>query len=181
MSVLMALMKGRRSIRKYQRRRVERVLIDECLDAARYAPSAENAQPWRFLVIDDERLKERVAEVAFSGIYRISRFAGDAPVLILALAKPAMLPSRIGRHIQGTEYHLLDMGIAGEHLVLRATELGLGTCWVGWFNARGIRRLLKIPRRYKICYIIALGYPGESPRKRPRRPLDEIRSFNRLP
>lgn len=181
MSRLMEVIRERRSIRRFQRRGVERGLIEECMEAVRYAPSAENAQPWRFIVMDEEGLRRRVAEAAFSGIYRVSGFAADAPVLILALAKAGIVPSRIGRHLQGTAYHLLDMGIAGEHLVLRATELGLGTCWIGWFDARRVRRVLKIPRRYQICYLIALGYPAENPQERPRRGIDRIRAFNRLP
>ncbi len=171
----------RRSIRRYLEKPVEREEIRTCLEAARLAPSAENVQPWRFLVVEDPVLKERFASTVFSGIYSMSRFAGRAPVLILVLARLDLVANRLGRSIQGVPFYLIDIGIAGEHLVLQAEELGLGACWIGWFNVRRARRFFKIPRRYKIVCLLSLGHPETRPQgEKKRKPLQDIAWFNGL-
>lgn len=177
--VLPQLFQARRSIRKYLPKSVERDKIISCLEAARLAPSAENVQPWRFIVLDDPAIKNEFASHAFSGIYAPTRFAANAPVIIVVLARLDFLANRIGKQIQGIHFYLIDIGIAGEHLVLQAQELGLGCCWIGWFNMRRVRKFLKIPRAYKIVSLISMGYP-ESTDLRPkhRRPLSEIAWFN---
>jgi len=101
----------RRSIRRYTSQPLEREKILACLEAARLAPSAHNAQPWRFLVIDDPELKSQVAVNAFSGLYFSCRFAAQAPVLVLLLARKDFMASRLGRMVQGTQFYLLDLGI----------------------------------------------------------------------
>ncbi|MCK4556799.1 MAG: nitroreductase family protein, partial [Candidatus Aminicenantes bacterium] len=130
------LVRSRRSIRRYLDKPVEREKILTCIEAARLAPSADNVQPWRFLIIDDPELKAQYAKKVFSGIYSISNFAKKAPVLILILARLDIIANRIGKQIQNIQFYLLDIGIAGEHVVLQAQELGLRTCWIGWFNIR---------------------------------------------
>lgn len=179
MQSFLELVKSRRSIRRFADRPVEREKILTCIEAARWAPSAEHLQPWRFVVVDDQELKEKLAAGAFSGIYAPTRWAARAPVLIALLAKPDVVANRLGAGIQGTNYYLLDMGIAGEHLVLQAHELGLGTCWIGWFSARGARTALGVPRRYRIVSLIAMGYPAHTDLKAKRRKaLEEICRFN---
>lgn len=174
------LVNGRRSIRRYLPRPVEREKILTCLEAARLAPSAENAQTWRFVVIDDPDLKSRFAKEAFSGIYSRTRFAAEAPVLILILAKLDFLANRLGRQIQKVPFFMIDIGIAGEHIVLQAEELGLGTSWIGWFHMRKARKVLKVPRKYKIVSLMTLGYYEKKPsREQKRKPLEDIAWFNR--
>jgi nitroreductase len=152
-----------------------------CLEAARLAPSAENVQPWRFLVIDDPEIKSKFAAEAFSGIYSFSRFAAQAPVLIVVLARLDLVANRIGRQVQGVPFYFIDIGIAGEHLALQAEELGLGTCWIGWFHARRTRKFFGIPRKYKIVCLISLGYhEPRQPAEKKRKPLAEIAWFNRI-
>lgn len=175
------LVQGRKSIRRYLDKSVEREKILLCLEAARLAPSAENAQPWRFLVIDDPDIRVNFAEEVFSGIYSVSKFAAKAPVLILILAKLGFIVHRLGKQIQNINFHLLDTGIAGEHMVLQAEELGLGTCWIGWFNTRKARKFFKIPNRYKVISLLAMGYYEKKPsRERKRKMLEEIVWFNRI-
>lgn len=175
------IIQRRRSIRRYLPQPVEREKILACLEAARLAPSAENSQPWRFLVIDDPELKARVSDRAFSGIYSSCRFAAQAPVLVLLLARLDILANRLGRLVQGTQFYLLDLGIAGEHFILKAEELGLGTCWIGWFNARAVRKLLKIPRKYRLVAMISVGYPEKRPSgSQIRKKLEEIAWFNQV-
>lgn len=171
----------RRSIRQYLDKSVEREKILECLEAARLAPSADNVQPWRFLVIDDPDLKEKFAKEVFSGIYSISKFAVKAPVLIVILARLDIIANRIGTQIQGVNFYLIDVGIAGEHFVLQAEEQGLGTCWIGWFNSRKARKVLDIPKKYKIVSILSMGYYEKKPSpEKKRKKLEEIAWFNKI-
>ena len=173
------LVQNRRSVRSFLDKPVEREKILACIEAARLAPSAENVQPWRFIVIDNPHLKEELGKAAFSGIYYPSRFAAKAPLLIAVLAKKDLLANMIGKQIQGTSWYLIDVGIAGEHIVLQAQELGLGTCWIGWFNAKKVRTFLHIPPRYKVVVLIAMGYYAEKPSTpKKRMALDDIVSFN---
>jgi nitroreductase len=175
------IVEGRRSIRRYNERPVEREKILQCLEAARLAPSADNAQPWRFLVIDDVELKRLFCDAVFTGIYSISKFAKQAPVLIVILAKLNIIAHRVGKQIQNIHFHLLDIGIAGEHIVLQAEELGLGTCWIGWFNTRKARRILNIPREYKIVSLLSMGYYEQKPvKEKKRKKLDEVVWFNEI-
>ncbi len=174
------LVEARRSVRHYLPTPVDREKITACLEAARMAPSAHNAQPGRFLVIDDPELKDRFAKEVFSGIYKTTMFAAQAPVLIVILGKPDLLADRIGSVLQGIPYLSIDIGIAGEHIALQARELGLGTCWIGWFNYKKARRFLKVPRSYKVMALMAMGYHEPKPPKEKKRlPLAEIAWFNR--
>jgi nitroreductase len=171
----------RRSIRRYLDKSVEREKILECLEAARLAPSADNVQPWRFLVIDDPELKDKFTKEIFSGIYSISKFAAKAPVLIMILARLDIIANRIGKQIQNIHFYLIDTGIAGEHIVLQAEELGLGTCWIGWFNSRKARKILNIPRKYKIVSLLSMGYYEKKPsREKKRKKLEDIAWFNKI-
>lgn len=175
------LVKGRRSIRRYLEKPVEREKILTCIEAARLAPSADNVQPWRFLIIDDPDLKAQFAKKVFSGIYFITKFAAKAPVIIVILAKLDIIANRIGKQIQNIHYYYIDSGIAGEHIVLQAEELGLGTCWIGWFNPRKARKFLKIPRKYKIVSLMAMGYYEKKPSgEKKRKKLEEIAWFNKI-
>ncbi|NMC65826.1 MAG: hypothetical protein GYA53_06760 [Acidobacteria bacterium] len=175
------IIQSRRSIRRYSPQPVEREKILACLEAARLAPSAENVQPWRFLVIDEPELKNQMAKEAFSGVYATSRFAAGAPVLVLMLARLDLLANSLGRFVQGTQFYLLDLGIAGEHFVLKAEEQGLGTCWIGWFNLRAVRKLLDIPKKYRLVAMLSVGYPASRPVKpRSRKEIKDVAWFNRL-
>jgi nitroreductase len=175
------LIAQRRSIRRYLDKPVERDKILACLEAARLAPSADNVQPWRFLVIDNPGLKDKLTKEIFSGIYSVSKFAAKAPVLIVILARLDILANRLGKQIQGVQFYLLDVGIAGEHIVLQAEELGLGTCWIGWFHSRKARKILNIPRKYKIVSLLSLGYSESRPQKeKKRKSLEDIAWFNEI-
>jgi nitroreductase len=182
-NTFLRLVKARRSVRKFADRLVERDKIITCIEAARLAPSAENVQPWRFIVMDKEEIIDNFSKEAFSGIYRYTRWASRAPVLIAIAAQLDWLAHRLGKEIQGTKYYLIDIGIAGEHLVLQALELGLGTCWIGWFQARKARKVLQIPRSWKVVALLAMGYPREKKRESKKKikelkGLEEILFFN---
>jgi nitroreductase len=173
---------GRRSIRRYLPTPVEAEKLRACLEAARIAPSAHNVQPWRFVVVDDPALKDRLAAAAFSGLYSGSKFAAGAPVLLVLLAKRDLVAHHLGGRFQNVPYYYIDLGIAGEHIVLQAEELGLATCWMGWFDRRRARRVLGISRRLKIVAMMPLGYAEKRPTREPhRKTYEEIVAFNKAP
>ncbi len=157
-----SLARKRYSCRKYLDRPVERDKVDRCLEAARLAPSACNAQPWRFTVADRDPFREKIASAACSGIYRMSRFIKKAPVLIIAAADLKSFTSKAGSFVTDTQFYLLDMGIACEHIILQATEEELGTCYIGWFNHKKIKKLLGLPKKTTVPLIISMGYPSIS-------------------
>ena len=100
-------------------------------------------------------------------------------MIIIVIAQREKFLSQVGGKIMDTSYYLIDIGIACENLVLQATELGLGTCFVGYFNEGGVKKLLRIPGREKVVLLIATGYPAETERKNTsRKSLEEILSFN---
>jgi len=177
---LLDLIKQRKSIRGFLDKPVEREKIQTCLEAARLAPSACNSQPWRFIVVDDRQLKTRLCKAAFGGIYSINSFCQTAPAIVVVISEKSKFLARIGGLFRGTKYYLLDVGIACEHFVLQAEDLGLGTCWIGWFDEGAVKSVLNIPRGKKVDILIALGYYERdkvSP-EHDREPLDKIASFN---
>ncbi len=168
----------RRSVRKYQDKPVERAKINACLEAARLAPSACNSQPWHFVVLDDPKVKEDFCKEVFGGVYAMTKWAAAAPVLIAVVSDAGNFTARIGNFFRRTEFYLVDQGISCEHLVLRAHDLGLGACWIGWLNGEKAAKFLKLPKGKKVEHLIAMGYPAEDPQPRPRKSLEEIVSYN---
>lgn len=180
MEKVLAIIRERRSLRKFADQPVAREAILTCLEAARLAPSADNIQPWRFVVLDDPEVKEAFGKEAFSGIYRVTRWAVRAPVIVVLLAELNVFAHRMGKAVQGTPFYLLDLGIAGEHVVLQAQAMGLGTCWIGWFDAKRTKKFLGIPGRVRVCGLLAVGYPlsGWQPKLQRRKKAEEIVFFN---
>ena len=170
----------RRSTRVFEPRPVERGKILSCIEAARVAPSAENIQPWRFLIFDDQDKKNEFLKEVTKGIYRHTKWAFSAPVIIVLIAETSIIAHKIGGTIQKIPFHVLDIGISGEHLVLQATELGLGSCWLGWFNRKKSVKILKLSRNFHVYSLLALGYPKEDKRYAPRKllPMEKIVTFN---
>jgi nitroreductase len=181
-TALQKVLRGRRSIRRYLPTPVEPEKLRACLEAARIAPSAHNIQPWRFIVVDAPALKDRLASAAFSGVYSSSKFAARAPILLVLLAKPDLVAHRLAGRLHAVPYYFLDLGIAGEHVVLQAEELGLATCWMGWFDRRRVRKVLGISRKFKVAAMMPLGYAEKRPmREPPRKTFEEITAFNKAP
>ena len=171
------LVRKRQSERKYSDTPLPREMIERCVEAARLAPSACNSQPWTFMVVDGD-LKNRLAAAAFSGLYSMNAFAARAPVLIVVVTERSKYSARLGGKIRGVQYSLIDIGISCEHLILQAAEEGLGTCWLGWFNEKGVKKVLGLPRAARIDVIISMGYPeSEIIRDKSRKSVDEVRHF----
>lgn len=177
-SVFLKLAAGRRSIRKYRPLPVEREKLQYCLEAARLAPSACNAQPYKFIVVDEQALKEKLGKAAFSGIYKPCSFAARAGALVVVVSQTGKMSAWLGNRIQSTNFRLVDMGIAAEHFVLAAHEQGLGTCWLGWFDAKGAAKALGLPSGAKAEIMLSVGYADEAPPARKRKSTEEFSSFN---
>lgn len=155
------LARRRYSLRNYASRPVEREVLERCLEAARLAPSACNSQPWRFVVVESPDLRQRLADAAFSGIYKMNQFARRAPVLVVVIRETSVYAARLGGTLRGVPYSLIDLGIAGEHFALQAEAEGLGTCWLGWFNERAVKKILGLNRRTRVDILFSVGYAEE--------------------
>ncbi|MCM8822644.1 MAG: nitroreductase family protein [Candidatus Omnitrophica bacterium] len=172
------LVRRRQSVRSYRSDPVPVDVLERCFEAARLAPSACNSQPWYFIAVKDRDVIRKIADRAFSGIYALNRFAKEAPVIVAVVTERSRYTACLGGYFRGTKYNLIDIGITVEHFVLQATEEGLGTCWIGWFNEREVHRILGIPNRRKIDILITVGYPAfDEIKTKKRRALDEIRRY----
>jgi nitroreductase len=161
----------RRSIRKYQRKEVSPDLIKEVVDAARLAPSGSNAQPCRYYVVSDNKTRERLKE---SEVFK-QDFVYQAPVLIVCCSDVQSYPQGVkGWSEENEQRALRDLSIASAFLVLRATELGLATCYVAWMKKDRIKEVLDLPRSYMVPFIIAVGYANEQPKPLPKRSIEEV-------
>lgn len=170
------LVRRRQSDRKYEQRPVDRELVMKCIEAARLAPSACNSQPWKFVAVDDPELVKKMGEYA-AGL-GMNKFARECPVIVAVVLEKMNLTAGIGSVIKDKEYSLLDVGIAVEHFCLQATELGLGTCIMGWFDEKKVKTLLGIGSR-RVPLLISLGYPDGPTRKKSRKELDKMSSWNK--
>ncbi len=168
------IISSRRSVRAYDTRAVKEEDIVAMCDAARSAPSACNSQTWRFISVTDRQRIERLCDEAMRPVVR-NQWLRDAPLIVAGCSQLDIVANRIGTGITGIEYYQIDLGIAMEHMVLKATELGLGTCWVGWFKEDKVKDILDIPKRVRVSALLAVGYPKDPPpRRRSRKPLGKI-------
>ncbi len=151
----------RRSIRKYKDTPVSRENIMAILEAARIAPSASHRQPWHFIVVEDAEAIKKLAK---------QEWAASAPAMIVGLADQAASPN----------WCINDLGVAFEHMVLAATDLGLGTCWMGQSNREElVSELLGVPGNFKVVALMTLGEADETPSPKERKSLDEIVSWEK--
>jgi len=159
------VMKARRSIRKYKPDVIPGENLRMILEAARLAPSASNAQPWHFIIVRDQKMKEFLAKSVGD-----QDFVADASVVVVVL----------GNRDNAPYWYLQDPMIAAEHLVLAATALGYGTCWIGALadyvpeNTDAVKKALKIPKNESIVCLVTIGVPSEEPPPRPRNDVQKI-------
>lgn len=159
------LARTRRSIRRYRPDSVPEELLLRVLEAARWAPSAVNGQPWHFIVLTDPDSRRRLADRArWLGIVGW-RHVATAPVVVVIVGDP-----------RGSRWYVTDCSLAGANLMLAAHASGLGTCWVGGFEQAPVRDALGVPPDREIIGIITLGYPDEEPQPPPRLPLERVMS-----
>ncbi|MCM8830175.1 MAG: nitroreductase family protein [Candidatus Omnitrophica bacterium] len=158
-SEVLKVLKERRSIRRYQEKEVPEDVIKDIIDCARFAPTARNLQPWKFVVITDGLLRKKIA-----GICDYGKFIADAPVCISVFC-------------EDTKYYLEDGSAATTYILVAAKAYGLGSCWVAGDKkpyAEEIRKLLNVPPGYKLVSLISIGYPEGTIPAPSKKPLDEI-------
>ena len=163
---------NRRSVRKYQDKKIPDSLVNELIEAARLAPSAYNAQPTRFVIIRSEEVKEKLKE---NKIFK-QNFVYQAPIIIICCGDAEVYPKErlentysSPKEIAGEVGAVRDISIAAQNLVLRATELGLGTCYIGLVAREKAKDILDIPKNYVLPFVITVGYPAEEPKAMPRK------------
>ncbi len=189
----------RRSIRKFKQDPIPEEKIRLLLESARLAPSGTNTQPWRFIVVKDDDTKRKLQEAAHN-----QRHIGRAPVIIVCCADLKAFkefPERVDELIESgalpertrevfipylskgmdtvTKDSLMvaaaaNVAIAVEHIVLQAVEIGLGTCWVRWYEDNKVKEILDIPEHVEVMALLPIGVPDEDPSRRPRLELDQL-------
>lgn len=188
---------ARRSIRKFKSEALPDHMVTELLEAARLAPSGTNIQPWRFAIVKSEPMRQKIQDLCIP-----LKFLASAPVIFVAMADQKALETRMDRMQElartgaftdsgldtpnpysgrpqmdenlARSYLYLNTAIAIEHLVLRATDLGLGTCWVRMFDEAKLRSLLSVPDHFLLVALIPVGYPDQQPPARPRLSQDAL-------
>jgi len=193
---LLDIIKNRRSVKEYSSKEVSEEVLSRILEAGKWAPSAHNAQPWRFIVIRDSALKQKLAEdmadrwnedMSKNGIPKeqresfikasVERF-GNAPVIIVACLTMEGMGEYPDDRRKKIEYVMAVQSVAAaiENVLLAAHGEGLGSCWfcAPLFCPDTVRKTLKIPKRVDPQALITLGYPANKPNPPPRKPLEDI-------
>jgi len=156
------VVRKRRSIRRYKPDPVPDQVLEQVLEAARLAPSAGHRQPWHFIVVKDPKTRQRLG---------IASWAAEAPVVIVGCTDPET----------SSMWHIVDLTIAFEHLVLAAANFELGTCWLGQMDFdEHIKEVLGIPEHMKVVAVTPLGYPAETPGPKARKSLSEIVHYDKF-
>jgi nitroreductase len=169
---LQEAIKGRRSIRTFKKQNVPEETITQLIEAASYAPSAGNIQPWQFVIVKNPTVKKKLAESALN-----QNHIKDAPVVIVVCADEKR--SSMGYGTRGrTLYCLQDTAAATQNILLTAYSLGLGTCWIGSFNEDEAKEALNAPEGIRPVAMIPVGYPDENPRQRGRKLLSQITHYD---
>ena len=176
---MLELISSRQSDRKYTDKAIEKEKLNRIMEAGRISPSACNAQPWKFIVVDDPKLIRKVAEAASAKIIGMNTFVAQAPVIVVIVREKPNFSSRIGGTIKNKDYSHTDIGIATENICLQARAEGIGSCIIGWFDEILLKKLLSIPRTKRIDVLITLGYSLSEFRTKKRKPAEEVVSYNK--
>jgi nitroreductase len=158
----------RRSVRAYKDEPIKKEEIEKLIESASWAATGANLQPWKFIIITDPEIKEKVGEKARFYFIK-SHHASEAPCLIAVLAD-----------LKKSKWAVIDASMASQNLMLAATALGLGTCFIGAFDEEEVKRTLEIPEHYKVVGLITVGKPAENPSRPPRLPVKEITYFDKF-
>lgn len=167
----LSLVEKRKSIRSYKSIDVEKEKLDYILEAFRLAPSAKNLQPWKLVVVTDKAVMQELVPVC-----RNQAFIAEAPVIIAVCVKEEEAYATMGGYLNSSP---VDVGISFEHLMLAATEQGLGSCWIGAFNEKAVGEVIGVPENVRVVALTPIGYPDDQGRERKRKSIEEIVSYNK--
>lgn len=174
------LVSSRQSVRAFDPdRSIEQEKIERVIESARLAPSACNAQPWSFVLVDEPALKNKVADATSSRVLGMNHFTKQAPVHLLLVEEKVNISSGIGGRIKKKDFAQMDLGIVAAHIVLAAEAEGLGACIVGWFDEDKVKDLLHIPTSKRVWLDIVIGYGTQPLRKKKRKSIEKVLSYNR--
>lgn len=168
---LYEVIQRRTSVRAYLPNPVPDEVLNRILEAGRLAPSAKNYQPWKFIVVRDQMIKQALVSAC-----RGQAFIAEAPVVVCGCAIEEQAWKGMGGYWSA---EAVDLSIALEHIILAATAEGLGTCWIGAFSEDEVRKVLQIPSGVKPIALTPIGYPAKETKPRPRKPLAEIVCYDR--
>jgi len=174
------LARARRSVRRFRPDPIPAAMVKQLVEAAAEAPSACNSQPWHFVALFDENLRAQVAAACTSALVPINKFVPSVPMLVVQVGLIPNPVSMLGGLIKHKQFVSTDNGIAAAHFCLAATELGLGTCILGWFDEKKIKKLLQIPAAYRVELVHCVGYPAGDLRKARRKPFSRTYSVDRF-
>ncbi|MBR4066454.1 MAG: nitroreductase family protein [Bacteroidaceae bacterium] len=178
MKSFLELAQARQSDRAYQPGRViERDVLERILEAGRLAPSACNGQPWHFTVITEPELLIEVGKATSS--LGLNRFVKDSAALVLITLEPTNMTSRLGCGIKDKDFPIMDLGIAASYITLAAEDEGIGSCMLGWFDEKRVKELAGIPPKKRLMLIVSLGYTMKPKRKKIRKSIDKVVSFEK--
>jgi nitroreductase len=174
------VIKSRESVRDYSDRKIEEEKINYVLECARFAPSWTNKQCWQFIIVKNKKIINDLSKTSL-----INRWLKNVPIIIAACGNPKESGYR-----NDISYFIVDVSIALEHLVLAATDKGLGTCWIGGFNEKKVKEILEIPENIRVVALTPLGYPAEKKhiigkiakiitQSKKRKSIDEIIHINK--
>lgn len=174
------LQQRRESCRVYSERPVSREDLVHLVDVARLSPSGCNAQPWKFIIVDEPEAKEKLVGCLQDGPVNGCPWGDKVPAFIVICEDEAHLKPGVGEHYGSQHFAQMDIGMAAMALCYEATEMGLGTCMIGTMNQERIKEAFGIPGERTVRLLITVGYPANAgePRKKTRKALEEIVSFN---
>jgi nitroreductase len=165
----------RRSIRKYSEKPVEDNQIKALLESARLAPSGNNTQPWNYIIVKSEEMRQKVVEASHNQKWMLT-----APVFIVCVADIRCRIKEEDVYLDDNSPQdelkriIRDTSISVGYILLEANNLGLGVCWVAEFTQEEIRPVLNIPTDKYVVGVITVGYPNENPKARPRKKLEDM-------
>src|SRR3990170_235988 len=164
--------KGRRSIRAFKKQDIPEKMVETLIEAARWAPSAGNIQPWEFVIVRKPAVKKKLAQASLNQTH-----VEEAPAVIVVCADEKR--ASMGYGIRGrTLYCIQDTAAATQNILLTAYSLGLGTCWIGSFNEDEAKEALNAPEGIRPVAMIPVGYPDENPMQRGRKLLSQITHYD---
>jgi nitroreductase len=178
-SEMLQIITGRQSDRRYETKPVEKEKLDRIIEAARMSPSANNAQPWKFIVVTDPELILKIAEDATSKLLGMNGFVAQAPAQIVIVREKSDIQTKAASIVKKRDYSLIDIGIASENICLQAEAEGLGSCIIGWFDEKSLKKNLGIPSSKRVELIITLGYSASHQREKKRKPHEVTVSYNK--
>ena len=176
---MLELIVSRQSDRKYSDKPIEKEKLERIIEAGRMAPSACNAQPWKFIIVTDPSLRKKVAEAASAKLLGMNSFVNQAPVMMIIIREQPNFSSKVGGTIKNRDYSLIDIGIASENICLQAEAESIGSCMIGWFDERMLKKILDIPASKRVELIITLGYSLSEKREKKRKPAEVTVSYNK--